>query len=61
MYPLMVEAARAFGDIQIQNMATVGGNICNASPAGDMIIPLLAMNAEIELMASGRKKTLKLM
>lgn len=61
MYPLMVEAARAFGNIQIQNMATVGGNICNASPAGDMIIPLLAMNAEIELMASGRKKTLKLM
>jgi len=61
MYPLMVEAARAFGNIQIQNMATVGGNICNASPAGDMIPPLLAMNAEVDLMSSGRRKVVKLM
>jgi carbon-monoxide dehydrogenase medium subunit len=59
-YPLLAEAARSFGTVQIQNMATVGGNICNASPAGDMIPPLLVMDAETDLVGNGGRRTIKL-
>ena len=47
--PLLVEAADHFASEQIRNVATVGGNLCNASPAGDMLTPLLALDAEVEL------------
>ncbi len=39
--PVLVAAADQFASDQIRNAASLGGNICNASPAGDMIIPLL--------------------
>ena len=42
-------AAREVGSVQIQNVATVVGNVCNASPAADGLPPLLALNAEIEI------------
>lgn len=47
--PVLVAAADQFGSDQIRNAASIGGNICNASPAGDMIIPLLLLNAVVEL------------
>jgi CO/xanthine dehydrogenase FAD-binding subunit len=47
--PLLAETADRFASNQIRNMATVGGNICNASPAGDMIIPLMVLEADVEL------------
>lgn len=34
--PAVVEAARVLGSVQIRNMATVGGNVCHASPAADL-------------------------
>ncbi len=46
---VLVEAADCFAGGQIRNSATIGGNLCNASPAGDMIIPLLLCDAEVEL------------
>jgi len=47
--PVLCEAANHFASEQIRNAATIGGNICNASPAGDMIIPLLVLGARVEL------------
>ena len=45
--PALVEAAATIGAAQIQNRGTLGGNIANASPAGDMLPVLLATDAEI--------------
>lgn len=47
--PVIAQTADRFASNQIRNMATLGGNVCNASPAGDMIIPLLLLDAEVEL------------
>ncbi len=47
--PVLVEAADQFASDQIRNAASIGGNICNASPAGDMSIPLLVLDASVEL------------
>jgi CO/xanthine dehydrogenase FAD-binding subunit len=49
-------AAREIGGIQIQNRGTIAGNLCNASPAADSVPPLLALDAEIELMSAGGKR-----
>ena len=47
--PILVEAARLVGGIQIQNRGTLGGNIANASPAGDSLPVLAAVDAIVVL------------
>jgi len=47
--PILVDVADHFASQQIRNCATLGGNVCNASPAGDTLPALLAVDAEIEL------------
>lgn len=47
--PLLIEAGDRFASNQIRNTGTIGGNICNASPAGDMLVPLLVLDASAEL------------
>ncbi len=44
-------SAREVGSIQIQNSGTIGGNLCNASPAADGVPPLLILDAEVELVS----------
>jgi CO/xanthine dehydrogenase FAD-binding subunit len=46
-------AARTIGSVQIQNVATVAGNLCNASPAADGVPPLLTLAAEVEVAGAG--------
>jgi CO/xanthine dehydrogenase FAD-binding subunit len=53
-------AALQVGSVQIQNAGTIGGNICNASPAADGIPPLLALDARVELASIAGRRTLPL-
>lgn len=48
---LLWQACDHFASDQIRNAATVGGNLCNASPAGDTLVPLLALDARAVLAA----------
>lgn len=52
-FDALKQAARQIGGVQIQNAGTLGGNLCNASPAADGVPPLLILDAEVEL-ASAR-------
>ncbi|HZS07135.1 MAG TPA: xanthine dehydrogenase family protein subunit M [Blastocatellia bacterium] len=47
--PILVDASRTIGAIQIQNRGTIGGNVVNASPAGDSLPVLAAFDAEVEI------------
>ena len=47
--PLLVEAASSVGGPTIRNRGTIGGNICNGSPAADVLPALVALDAELEL------------
>jgi CO/xanthine dehydrogenase FAD-binding subunit len=47
--PMLAAAAREIGGVQIQNRGTLGGNVANASPAGDTLPVLLAADAVVEL------------
>jgi len=53
-------AAREVGSVQIQNRGTVAGNLCNASPAADGVPPLLALDAEVELVSAGVERRIPL-
>jgi xanthine dehydrogenase FAD-binding subunit len=58
------QACDHFASDQIRNAATIGGNICNASPAGDTLVPLLVLDARVVLAGkpngSVRRRTLPL-
>lgn len=49
VFDALKAAAREVGSVQIQNAATLAGNVCNASPAADGVPPLLTLNASVEL------------
>ncbi|WP_248708976.1 FAD binding domain-containing protein [Sediminicoccus sp. KRV36] len=54
------EAARQVGGRQVQARGTIGGNLCNASPAADGVPPLLVLDAEVELASQRGRRRLKL-
>jgi CO/xanthine dehydrogenase FAD-binding subunit len=51
-FPVLHEAALSVASIQIRNTATVGGNICNASPSADLSAALVALEAECKIIDS---------
>jgi carbon-monoxide dehydrogenase medium subunit len=56
----LAEAAAVVGSVQIRNRATLGGNICNASPAADTAPPLLVYGAEVVVAGPARTRRLPL-
>ena len=54
------QAAREVGAKQIQNRGTIGGNLCNASPAADGVPPLMTLDAEVEVVGPGGARRLPL-
>lgn len=53
-------AAAEVGSAQIQNVGTIAGNLCNASPAADGVPPLLVLDAEVELRSAAGSRHLPL-
>lgn len=57
---ILAKAAASCGSAQTRNMATIGGNLANASPAADTATPLLAMDAEVVLKGLRTSRTVPL-
>lgn len=53
-------ASQVVGGHQVRNIATIGGNVANASPAADAVVPLLALDAELDLAGRGGRRSLPL-
>jgi len=59
-YPVLVEAARSLGSVQIRNVASIGGNLCNCSPSADMALPLLVLEAKVRLQSAKASREIPL-
>lgn len=59
-YPTVAQAARGTANVQVRNMGTVIGNLCNASPAADNAPTLLAMGAEVHVRGPAGERTIPL-
>ncbi len=55
-YPALARAAMVLATPQIRNVATVGGNLCNAAPSADCAPPLLVMEASLTLEGPGGRR-----
>ena len=51
-FPVLMKAANEFASRQIRQVATVGGNLCTASPAGDAACALMALEANCEILSA---------
>jgi carbon-monoxide dehydrogenase medium subunit len=58
-YPALVDSARIIGGWQIQSRASVGGNLCNSSPAADSIPSLIAHDVVCHLAGPGGRRTVR--
>jgi len=59
-FPCLHEGAKSLGSVQVRNRATLGGNLCNASPAADNAPPLLVLNARVKLVGAGGERVVPL-
>lgn len=59
-FPDLAEACSQVGAVQIQNLGTVGGNLCNASPAADAAPPLLLMDAVLTLASTRGERSVSI-
>lgn len=56
--PVLVNACRQVGSLQIRNRGTLGGNMGNASPSADTLPPLYVLDAEVRLLSSAGERWL---
>jgi CO/xanthine dehydrogenase FAD-binding subunit len=56
--PVLVDAVSQIGSVQTRNQGTIGGNICNASPAADSAPPLLVLDARLDVSSKGGGRTI---
>ena len=56
--PSLVEAARQHSSVAIRSVGTIGGNVAHASPAADLVYPLMAMDAKLKLVSAKGERLL---
>jgi carbon-monoxide dehydrogenase medium subunit len=59
-YLAIAESAALIGSLQVRNLATVGGNLCNAAPSADMAPPLMALETEAVIEGPGGQRRVPL-
>lgn len=59
-YPILVQSAKLIGSLQTQNLATIGGNVCNAAPSADAVPAFIVLDAEATIRGSKGQRTLAL-
>lgn len=59
-YPALAQAAAMMASVQIRNLATVGGNLCNAAPSADLAPPLIALSGQAHIVGPHGRRTVAL-
>jgi len=57
--PLLASCVKSIGSVQIRNMGTIGGNVCNASPAADAALGLVALEAAVHIAGPEGERTVE--
>ena len=55
-YPILVEVSKKVATHQVRNLATIGGNLCNAAPSADSAPILIALDSKVTIVGPGGKK-----
>jgi carbon-monoxide dehydrogenase medium subunit len=59
-YPILYDAVKNIGSVQIRNVATIGGNLVNAVPSADGAIPLIALDAKVSIVGPKGERNMDL-
>ena len=60
LYPVISQAAGLLGSVAIRNVATIGGNLCNAAPSADTAPPLIGLSAKARVAGPGGERLVSL-
>jgi carbon-monoxide dehydrogenase medium subunit len=56
-YPILSDAAKFIGDVQIRNRGTIGGSLVHADPAADLPVPVLVLDAQLDVLSKDGVQT----